>query len=158
MPLAATFALQWYGPGLGAAVDLCTPSAVATVKGLGMLRAASTTAPSAYARINKGRPMTAASITAPTAYGRISARGRMAAVGRVNALSQDDVVGAIQTVPIEGDLTLVGAMRLLLSVLAGDATGLDGPSAAFKSLDGSKSRVTATLAAGARTVTGRDPA
>lgn len=47
-------------------------------------------------------------------------------------------------------------LRLVLAVTAGDATGLEGATMKFKSLDGTKDRVEATYAAGDRTVTARD--
>lgn len=150
------YSLHWYGPGLGAAVDTASPAASATIKGLGRLAAVNTTAPTASARINKGRPITAVHTTAPTAYARISGKGRMAAVGRVNAITQDDVTGAVLEAKIEGDVTLKQALRLLLAISQGDASGLEGGSPAFKSLDGSKTRVSATYAAGTRTITARD--
>lgn len=73
----------------------------------------------------------------------------------VSALSQDDVTGAVLEAPVEGTLTLRQALRLLLAHAAGDATGLDG-NPAFKSLDGSKTRVAGTISGGARTITARD--
>lgn len=148
--------LTYHGPGAGAAVDLCTPSAVGTIKGLGGLRAVNTITPTAYARPNQGWPITAYHTTDPSAYARISGKGRIYAVGKVNELSQDDVSGAIRSTVIEGDLTLVEAMRLLLAFAQGNATGLESGSPVFKSLDGTKNRIVATYAAGTRTVTNRD--
>lgn len=59
---------------------------------------------------------------------------------------------------VEGALTLRDVQRLVLAVLTGDATAMDGI-AQFRSLDGSKVRVgvSATVAGGARTVTTKDP-
>ena len=73
----------------------------------------------------------------------------------VSELSQDDVTGAVLEAPIEGGLTLKQALRILLAHAAGDATGLDG-NPAFKSIDGSKTRVGGTISGGTRTVTIRD--
>lgn len=73
----------------------------------------------------------------------------------VSELSQDDVTGAVLEAPIEGDLTLKQALRILLAHAAGDATGLDS-NPAFKSLDGSKTRVGGTIASGNRTITTLD--
>lgn len=156
MPLASFYSLQWYGPGLGAAVDVCTPTAAATVKGLGRLDGNSVTSPTAYARPNDGRQLRATHTTAPTAHARVSARGRLAAVGTIGVISQDDVIGAVLEAQVEGTLTLKQAIRLLLAVAAGDASGLEGGSPAFKSLDGSKDRITGTYSGGTRTVTTRD--
>jgi hypothetical protein len=57
---------------------------------------------------------------------------------------------------IEGGLSLRDVLRIVLSVTAGDATGLEGATMKFKSLDGTKNRVEATYTAGDRTVTARD--
>lgn len=157
MPLASYAALHWYGPGLGAAIEPPNqPTAVATLKGRGGMKAVHTTSPTAYARPNQGWPMTAIHTTDPSAYARISGRGRIYAVGKVNELSQDDVSGAINNTLIEGDLTLKGALRLLLAFAQGNATGLETGAPVFKSIDGTKDRIVATYSAGARTVTSRD--
>jgi hypothetical protein len=157
MPLASYAWLHWYGPGLGAAVEVAsTPTAVAPLKGLGKLASVNTTSPTASARINDGRQLRAVHTTAPTAYARPSGKGRLAAVGKVNELSQDDVTGAVLESFVEDDLTLKQAIRLLLAAAQGNATGLEGASPVFKSLDGSKDRITATYASGTRTVTARD--
>lgn len=156
MPLASLYSLHWYGPGLGAAVDTASPTASATIKGRGALRAVHTTSPTASARINTGRAIAAVHTAAPTAYAHPSGRGRMSAVGRVNQLTQDDVTGAVLESKIEGDLTLKQALRLLLAMAAGDATGLEGATPAFKSLDGSKTRLAASYSGGNRTITTRD--
>lgn len=58
---------------------------------------------------------------------------------------------------IEGGLTLQDVLRIVLAVTSGDATGLEGSSMAFKSVDGTKDRVLATYTAGARNVTTLDP-
>ena len=59
--------------------------------------------------------------------------------------------------PVEGTLSLKQAIRLLLAHAAGNATGLDS-NPAFKSLDGSKTRVAGTISGGTRTITTRDGA
>lgn len=57
---------------------------------------------------------------------------------------------------IETGLSAGEILKLLLSVAAGDATGLD-ESAVFKSVDGTKNRITATISGENRTITSRDP-
>lgn len=57
---------------------------------------------------------------------------------------------------IESGYTAAEILRLLAAVAQGDATGLEGASPVFKSIDGTKDRVTATYDAGERMVTGRD--
>jgi hypothetical protein len=76
----------------------------------------------------------------------------------VSALSADDVTGAVLEAPIEGSLSLKQVLRLLLAQAAGNATGLDGATVAFRSLDGAKVRVGGTISSGTRTITTRDGA
>lgn len=57
---------------------------------------------------------------------------------------------------IESGLTAAEVLRLIASALAGDATGLESGSPVFKSLDGSKDRITATYSSGTRTVSALD--
>jgi hypothetical protein len=80
------------------------------------------------------------------------ARARAASVIRVNALSQDDVTGAVLEAPVEGGLSLKSAIRLLLAHAAGDATGLESSSIAFKSQDGTKTRISGTVTGGNRSI------
>lgn len=69
--------------------------------------------------------------------------------------AEENAAAAIAAL-IEGGLTLRDVLRIVLSVTAGDATGLEGATMKFKSLDGTKDRVEATYAAGDRTVTALD--
>jgi hypothetical protein len=57
---------------------------------------------------------------------------------------------------IESGLTAAEVLRLIAATLAGNATGLESGAPVFKSLDGTKDRITATYAGGTRTVTDRD--
>lgn len=57
---------------------------------------------------------------------------------------------------IESGYTAAEILRLIAAVVQGDATGLNDATTAFKSLDGSKDRVNATVNDGDRTVTSRD--
>ncbi len=57
---------------------------------------------------------------------------------------------------IESGFTAAEILRIIASVTAGDATGLNGPSATFKSLDGTKDRVKASVSNGSRDVTQLD--
>lgn len=66
---------------------------------------------------------------------------------------------AVHQRAVENAVTLEQAMRLLLSAAAANATGLgEAPavSPVFKSLDGTKDRMTGTVVNGTRTITGRD--
>jgi len=156
--LTAHLSLVWYGTGCGAAVgsaNASSPSAV--LKGEGRLGAVGTaTASSPLARVSDGRRMAAtATATATSPSATLKGNGRMGAIGKVNALSQDDVTGAVLEAKVEGPLSLKQAIRLLLAVSQGNATGLDA-APAFKSLDGSKTRVAGTVSGGNRTITTRD--
>lgn len=57
---------------------------------------------------------------------------------------------------IESGLTAAEVLRLIAAAMQGDATGLDSGSIAFKSIDGTKTRVAGSIAAGVRTITTRD--
>jgi hypothetical protein len=59
---------------------------------------------------------------------------------------------------VEGTLTLRDVMRLLLAVNAGDATGLEGSTMVFRSVDGATIRVQASYTTGTRDVTTLNPA
>lgn len=89
-------------------------------------------------------------------YMRPARTVRAGLIVSVNELTQDDVTGAVLEAKVEGDLSLKQAIRLLLAATQGDATGLEGATPVFKSLDGMRDRITATYAAGTRTVTARD--
>lgn len=81
---------------------------------------------------------------------------RMGLDVKISELSQDDVVGALQTMRIEGDMTFVQAMRAILAVAAGNATGLESSSPVFKAQNGTTNRIKATYSGGNRTITTLD--
>jgi hypothetical protein len=61
-------------------------------------------------------------------------------------------------VTLEGSYTAADLLRIAAAVLAGSATGTNQPgTTVFKSVDGTKDRVTATQTDGARTITDIDP-
>ena len=70
--------------------------------------------------------------------------------------SAAQVAGAVGSMLVEGDLHLLQALRLLLSLAVGNATGLDGAVTEFMSADGSTVRIRGTQAGGVRTITHRD--
>jgi hypothetical protein len=73
------------------------------------------------------------------------------------ALTQDGVTGAVLEAPVEGDISLKQALRILLAHAAGNATGLEGSSPVFKSaVDSAKTRIAGTYSSGTRTVTTLD--
>ena len=57
---------------------------------------------------------------------------------------------------IESGFTAAEILRLIAAAVQGNATGLEDGTPTFKGLDGATDRVTATYAAGVRTVTARD--
>jgi hypothetical protein len=57
---------------------------------------------------------------------------------------------------IESGYTAAEILRLIVAHAAGAATGLEGATPVFKSLDGTKDRITGTYAAGARGITDLD--
>ena len=57
---------------------------------------------------------------------------------------------------IESGLTAAEVLRIIASALAGDATGLESGVPVFKSLDGSKDRITGTYSSGTRSVSALD--
>jgi hypothetical protein len=53
-------------------------------------------------------------------------------------------------------MTAEEILKLILSVTSGDATGMEGATVTFKSQDGTKNRLVATISGGNRTVTSKD--
>lgn len=158
MPLASLSGLLWYGPAAGAVRSTATASTAAAIKGRGRTQHAGGGAGAvtlADATRLKHRPMSASGLGAIT-QALPKGRARPTLHITIGELSQDDVSGALQNLPIEDGLTLRDVLRLLLAVAAGDATQLDG-NPIFKSADGSKNRLAATIASGARTITTKDP-
>lgn len=159
MPVAAFFFHHAYGPAAGACVTQGEGATVADVKGTAKAQSASAvgvgSVPFAKATrlVNSPMEVTGAG-SMPRALPKALARA--GSVIKVNELSQDDVTGAVLEAPVEGGLSLKQALRLLLAHAAGDATGLEGSSIAFKSLDGTKTRIDGTVSAGTRTITSRD--
>ncbi len=73
------------------------------------------------------------------------------------ALTQDGVTGAVLEAPVEGNLSLKEAIRILLAHAAGNATGLEGASPEFKgAVDTAKTRIAGSYSGGTRTVTTLD--
>lgn len=156
MPLASLYSLHWYGPACAAMVVDASGSA--------QISARRTIAPAlnvvgtgtADMRPYRGRRAALDTGGAGTLYMRPARSVRAALRVTVSELSQDDVTGAVLESKIEGDLTLKQTLRLLLAMAANDATGLEGATPVFKSLDGSKTRLAASYSGGNRTITTRD--
>lgn len=90
--------------------------------------------------------------------GTIRATGTLAAALTLQGgtLTTDNVGAAVWQYLIESGYSGEQIMRLLAAHAAGDATSLEGSSPAFRSIDGTKTRIGGTYAAGTRTVTTRD--
>ena len=150
------YALQWYGPACAAMiVDAGATTEFAARRTISPDLNVTGTG-TAQMRPYRGRRAAIDAGGLGTLQMRPARRLRAALEVAVNDLTQDDVTGAVLEAKIEGDVTLKQALRLLLATSLGDASGLEGGSPAFKSLDGSKTRVAATYAAGTRTITVRD--
>lgn len=159
MPLASTAALQWYGPA-AAAMRVTTAAGASNLSLHGVARLGEAVTGAGVATLLKAtrlrnRPLYVTG-TGSAVLGPMKGRANMGMTVKVNQLSQDDVAGALGTLPIEGGFTLKDAIRLLLAAAQGNATGLESTSIAFKSIDGSKTRVAGTVVAGTRTITTRD--
>lgn len=101
-------------------------------------------------------------------YGALTPEGIRDAVWRAVATQFNDVgtmgaklnaagsAGDPWASVLEDDKTAAELLRLLVAMAAGNATGLEGGTPKFFSLDGGKVRIDATYAAGTRTVTSVD--
>jgi hypothetical protein len=71
-------------------------------------------------------------------------------------LSTANVGSAVWKYLIESGYSAEQILRLIAAFAQGDATGLDGPTVEFKSIDGTKTRVEGDVSGGDRTITNRD--
>jgi hypothetical protein len=160
MPLASTFALQWYG-NCCAAMVIGAASGVEAFNAKRSVRAGiSITGIGTVHVFRPYRARYAALVCNGIGVLHVAAPKRRIRAGlsvSVNDLTKDDVTGAVLEGKVEGDLTLKQALRQLLAVAQGNATGLGGPDIAYKSMDGSVTRVAGTVVAGTRTITARNP-
>jgi hypothetical protein len=84
------------------------------------------------------------------------ARGHMQGTTEESGLTPTGVANAVWNKIIEAGYSANEVLRLLAAHAAGDADGLEGATTTFDSLDGSKTRITGSVAAGTRTITARD--
>jgi hypothetical protein len=162
MPLAALFTLQFYGPACAAMV---VSDALGTLDQAGARMdkrfALTVDGQGTAVTLRPYRLRTFALDAGGAGYLHLATPKRNVRAGltvTLGALSQDDVTGAVLEAKVEGDLTLKGALRYLLSVAQGNATGLGGPDVAYKSLDGGTTRIAGSVVDGTRTITTRNPA
>lgn len=78
--------------------------------------------------------------------------GRFGSTIKVNALSQDDVTGAVFESEIEPGLSLKEALRLITAALAGKV-GVAGDTITFRDVNDTLDRITATVNAGGERTT-----
>lgn len=158
MPLAALSALQWYGPACAAMlVDAGGAVEAQPVREIRPSAAIESQGIAEVLRPYRGRAFDLDVLG--EGFAQVQPRKNIRPALDVSiggTLTQDDVTGAVLESKVEGDLTLKQALRILLSHAAGDATGLEGASPAFKSLDGSKTRIAGTYSGGTRNVTTLD--
>lgn len=76
--------------------------------------------------------------------------------GTLDQATIDAIATAVWAQILDAGITAEGLIRIIAAHAAGSATGLENGSPVFKSLDGTKNRITGTYVAGTRTVTGRD--
>lgn len=157
MPLASLAALQWYGPACAAMVAPPGVGQMLAAEPHQLIRAAVSADGAGDAPLLRPYRMRDAACIGEglgvllSGTARKSVRAQLEVL--VSGLSADDVTGAVLEAPVEGGLTLKQALRILLAHAAGDATGLEGAEATFKSLDGTKDRIVGTYSAGTRNVT-----
>jgi hypothetical protein len=148
MPYASLFTHHVYGEAAMASVTVGEGSTAADIKGFG--RGVSTTTGTGAVTLAKptrlvNRPATITG-TGAVITALPKGRARPSATIRVNALSQDDVTGAVLESVIEPGMTLKQALRLVTAALAGKAN-VSGTSVTFRDVNDTKNRITATVAA-----------
>jgi hypothetical protein len=84
------------------------------------------------------------------------ARGHMQGTTEEAGLTPTGIANAVWNKIIDAGYTADEILKLLAAHAAGDADGLEGATTTFESLDGSKTRITGSVAAGTRTITARD--
>lgn len=147
MPLASFYTLHWYGPAASASVTTVAPITTFDVKG-DAKPASSTTGVAAITFAKPTRLVNSpSSISALGQFITALPKGRAkpSIVIRVNTITQDDVTGAVLEAEVENGLSLKEAMRLLLAVMAGKASGAGGSTITFKNPADTKSRVVAAV-------------
>jgi hypothetical protein len=147
MALGGWFSLHFYGPGAGAGIVAGAGVLDGTVAGTARAEGSASgvaSVPLAKPTRLVNRPATITG--AGTLAGTMRGRARMASTIRVNALSQDDVTGAVLETPIEPGLTLRQALRLIAAATAGKVSGASGSTVTIRSAEADhKNRIVATV-------------
>lgn len=111
MPLASTFALQFYGPGMaGGVVSTVAAEQSLDARGTGRMAVENLPDPAEHLGLVATRTMGVANTVAPTQSLAMKGFGRMAVTSKVNELTQDDVTGAVLTAEVAPGLTLRQAL------------------------------------------------
>lgn len=147
MPWASLFTLHVYGEAAGAAVVTAAGSGTGTASGLASgagsaLGVGTVVTADATRLVNRPATITG---TGSVVTASPRARARALATIRVNAITQDDVTGAVLDIPLDGALTVRQAMRVMLAALAGKASGAPGGPIVFRDVGDTKARITATV-------------
>ncbi len=146
--LTGTGTVSATATGLGALAALLTgsgTSATSTLTGTGELEAALVVTGTGLTTGNVGAAVWSAIATANNTAGTMGEK-----------LNDAGSASNPWTEVIESGYTAAEILKLLAAVAQGDASGLTGSAPVFKSIDGTKDRVTATQSGGTRTVTARD--
>lgn len=149
MPLASTFALQFYGPACAAMVDAVGTGDMPTASANKLIRGALNVLGTGDAPTLRPYRMRDAGCSGAgegvmvNAGARKKVRAGMEVY--VSALSSDDVTGAVLEAKVEGNLSLKQVLRLLLSPLAGKATGGGTNTITFRDTLDTKDRIVATV-------------
>lgn len=141
--------------GLGAIIAALIGSGTATgstLTGTGELDGDLTVTGTGLSTANVGQAVWSALAAANNSTGTMGEKLNAAGGGS----SPTDIANQVWGTLIESGLDAQEILRVLVSVAAGDATGLESPTPVFKDLAGTKSRVSATYAAGRRTITAID--
>lgn len=138
--------LTYYGEGAGAGYSLAVGSAAADIKAWGEPSATGSgvaSAPLAKATRLVNAPATGSGVG--SAAGEVLARARIAAICKVNTLSQDDVTGAVLEARVDGNISLKQALRLVTAALAGKVSGAGTSTVTIRDVNDTKARITATV-------------
>jgi hypothetical protein len=159
MPLASLAALQWYGPACAAMVVSDSQGTLHAATPARFVRAGVQVTGAGSVEVMRPYRCRNAAIDAGGLGTAQMTPKRWVRTGlsvAVNELTASDVEGALLNMRIDGGVTFVQAMRAILAVAAGNASGLEGSAPVFKAQDGTTTRIAATYSAGNRTITTLD--
>jgi hypothetical protein len=159
MPLASLAALQWYGPACAAMVVSDSQGTLHAATPARFVRAGVQVTGTGSVEVMRPYRCRNAAIDAGGLGTAQMTPKRWVRTGlsvAVNELTASDVEGALLNMRIEGGVTFVQAMRAILAVAAGNASGLEGSAPVFKAQDGTTTRIAATYSGGNRTITTLD--